>query len=151
MTRRHLFQGVGEGTTLFFGFLHFTLDPYLILLSVKEGGIKYHFLSLFYWDWTLVSRAINEHSTHLFNGLVKHYTQSISLHMWKFKKKLIVKGLKIELICKRQTVQRLKNKEIIDSLINFNGMSTCLGLFYAQRLENCVLCTFICTFFCIVA
>ena len=23
-----------------------TLDPYLIILSVKQGGIKYHFLSL---------------------------------------------------------------------------------------------------------
>ena len=35
--------------------LHFTLDMYLILLSVKQGGIKYHFLSLWYdttWDWT---------------------------------------------------------------------------------------------------
>ena len=25
------------------GLLHFTLDTYLILLSVKQGGIKYHF------------------------------------------------------------------------------------------------------------
>ena len=35
------------------GFLHFTLDTYLILLSVKQEGIKYHFLSLLYdtaWD-----------------------------------------------------------------------------------------------------
>ena len=23
--------------------LHFTLDPYLIMLSVKQRGIKYHF------------------------------------------------------------------------------------------------------------
>ena len=23
--------------------LHFTLDPYLIMLSIKQGGIKYHF------------------------------------------------------------------------------------------------------------
>ena len=30
------------------GLLHFTLDPYLIMLSVKQGGIKYHFLSLWY-------------------------------------------------------------------------------------------------------
>ena len=31
----------------------FTLDPYFIMLSVKQGGIKYHFLSLWYdstWD-----------------------------------------------------------------------------------------------------
>ena len=35
------------------GLLHFTLDTYLIMLSVKQGGIKYHFLSLWYdstWD-----------------------------------------------------------------------------------------------------
>ena len=45
--------------------LHFTLDPYLIMLSVKQGGIKYHFLSLLYdstGDWTQVSRATGEHS-----------------------------------------------------------------------------------------
>ena len=34
------------GATSFPGLLHFTLDPYLIVLSVKQGGIKYHFLSL---------------------------------------------------------------------------------------------------------
>ena len=37
------------------------------MLSVKQGGIKYHFLSLWYdstWDWTLVSRTIGEHSNH---------------------------------------------------------------------------------------
>ena len=52
--------GIGEGATPFTGLLHFTLDPYLIMLSVKQGGIKYHFLSLWYdstWDWTPVSRA----------------------------------------------------------------------------------------------
>ena len=35
------------------------LDTYLILLSVKQEGIKYHFLSLWYdatWDWTQVFR-----------------------------------------------------------------------------------------------
>ena len=60
-----LHQGVGEGATPFPGLLHFTLDPYLIMLSVKQGGIKYHFLSLWYdstWDWTQVSWAIGEHS-----------------------------------------------------------------------------------------
>ena len=41
---------------------------YLIMLSVKQGGIKYHFLSLLYdptWDWTPISQTIGEHSTHL--------------------------------------------------------------------------------------
>ena len=56
-----------KGTTPFPGLLHFTLDPYLIRLSVKQGGIKYHFLSLWYdstWDWTQVSWAIGGHSKH---------------------------------------------------------------------------------------
>ena len=37
------------------------------MLHVKQGGIKYHFLSLWYDStcaWTLVSRTIGEHSTH---------------------------------------------------------------------------------------
>ena len=58
--------GIGEGTT-FPGLLHFTLDTYLLLLSVKQGYIKYHFKSFWYdaiWDWTQVSRTIGEHSTH---------------------------------------------------------------------------------------
>ena len=40
------------------------------MLSVKQGGIKYHFLSLWYdstYDWTQVSRAIGEHSYHHVN------------------------------------------------------------------------------------
>ena len=32
----------------FFGLLHFTFDPYHIILNVKQGGIKYYFLSLCY-------------------------------------------------------------------------------------------------------
>ena len=50
--------------------------------GVKQGRIKYHFLSLWYdstWDWTQVSRAICEHSNHyvmsqleLFNHLLKN-------------------------------------------------------------------------------
>ena len=57
-----------RGCYSFNGLLHFTLDPYLIMLSVKQGSIKYHFKSLWYdttWDWTLVSRTIVEHSTPL--------------------------------------------------------------------------------------
>ena len=40
------------------------------MLSVKQGGIKYYFLSLWYdstWDWTQVSRTIGEHSKHYAN------------------------------------------------------------------------------------
>ena len=46
-------RGVGKGAIPFPGLFHFTLDPYFVMLSVKEGGIKYHFLSLWYdstWD-----------------------------------------------------------------------------------------------------
>ena len=53
-----------EGATPFPGLLHFTLYTYLIMLSVKQGGIKYHFLSLWYdstWDWTSVSIVIGEY------------------------------------------------------------------------------------------
>ena len=34
------------GRYSFPGLLYFTLDPHLIMLSVKQGGIKYHFESL---------------------------------------------------------------------------------------------------------
>ena len=47
--------------------LYFTLNTYLILLSVKQGGIEYHFKNLWYdstWDWTPVSRAIGKHTNH---------------------------------------------------------------------------------------
>ena len=60
-------RGVGEGATPFPGLLHFTLDTYLIFLSVKQGGIKYHFKSLWYnptWDWAQISWIISEYSTH---------------------------------------------------------------------------------------
>ena len=35
-------------------------------------------------------------------------------------------------------------------LIDFNGMLTCLGLFYAKKLENRFHCMFIFTFFLFV-
>ena len=37
------------------------------MLRVKQGGIKYHFLSFWYdstWDWTPVSLAIGKHLAH---------------------------------------------------------------------------------------
>ena len=54
-------------TTPFPELLHFTLDPCHIMPSVKQGGIKYHFKSLWYdstLDWNLVSWTTGEHSTH---------------------------------------------------------------------------------------
>ena len=52
---------------LFFRLLHFIFVPYLIMLSVRQGGIKYYFLSLWYdsiCDWTPVFRDIGKHSNH---------------------------------------------------------------------------------------
>ena len=40
------------------------------MLSVKQGSIKYHILSLWYdstWDLSQVSQAIGEHSNHYAN------------------------------------------------------------------------------------
>ena len=37
------------------------------MLSVKQGGIEYNFLSFWYdstWDWTKVSQTIGKHSNH---------------------------------------------------------------------------------------
>ena len=55
------------------------------MLSVKQCDIKYHFLSLWYdstWDWTLVSWAIGEHSTHKSNGPVVH--SKVGDHSWEW-------------------------------------------------------------------
>ena len=39
---------VDESAIRFPDFLHFTLDCYLIIQSVKQGDIRYHFLSFWY-------------------------------------------------------------------------------------------------------
>ena len=42
-----------ESANLFPGLLHLTFNTYLLILSVKQGGIKYDFFSLWYdstWD-----------------------------------------------------------------------------------------------------
>ena len=52
------------------------------MLSVKQGGIKYHFLSLWYdstWDRTQVSRAIGEHSNRLANVRYKFFLYNIKI------------------------------------------------------------------------
>ena len=55
-----LHRGLKEGATPFPGLLLFTLDPYFIILSFRQGASKYHFFNLLYdwtWDWTLVFRT----------------------------------------------------------------------------------------------
>ena len=42
-----------EGANTYRGLLQFTLDLYFIILSVKHGGIKYHFLSVWNDDLRL--------------------------------------------------------------------------------------------------
>ena len=57
-----------RGHLFFRCFVQLTLDPYLIMLSVKQRCILYCFLSLWYdsiWDWTPVSRAIDEYTGNL--------------------------------------------------------------------------------------
>ena len=49
---------------------------YLILLGVKQGGINYHFFSLWYnsiLDWSPISRAFGEHSTHSANVCINKW------------------------------------------------------------------------------
>ncbi len=56
-----------------------TLDTYLIMLRLNQGGIMYHFLSLLYdsiWDWTSVSQTIGEYSNHYDNGPLKTYIKN---------------------------------------------------------------------------
>ena len=65
-TRRLPFQyllhrDVGEGAPPFPGMLPFTLDMYLILLSVKQGGIKYHFLKFLVWRELGLNPGIPDH------------------------------------------------------------------------------------------
>ena len=52
------------------------------MLSVKQGGIKYHFLSLWYnltKDWTQVSRTTGEnHATGCINKLNQYLLMGIS-------------------------------------------------------------------------
>ena len=47
-----------KGANPFLRLLHFTLDPYLIMLSFMQSDIKYHYLSLWY----------GEHFTHSKKG-----------------------------------------------------------------------------------
>ena len=56
------------------------LDRHLIMLSVKQGGIKYHFLNLWYdstWDWTRDFRAIGKNSNSYANTLHKLVCKSL--------------------------------------------------------------------------
>ena len=71
-----------EGHNSFPGLLPFTLDAYLIMLSVKQGSIKYHFFESLVW----LSLGLNP-------GLLDHWRTLYSLYsyfildgecMWQF-------------------------------------------------------------------
>ena len=59
------------------GLLHFTLDTYLIMLSIKQGGIKYHFLSLWYATQKLMldSCKMVEKPSEAFHRFLWHFFQ----------------------------------------------------------------------------
>ena len=57
----------------------FTLGTYPVMLCVKQGSIKYHFLCLWYdstCELTLVSRAIGEHSVPDIGTMVRVFVNS---------------------------------------------------------------------------
>ena len=55
-----LHQSVREGAASFPELLFFIFDPYLIMLSVNQGDIKYHF-----WVFGVIQPGIEPHFTHL--------------------------------------------------------------------------------------
>ena len=63
-----LCKGVWERATPFPGLLHVTLDPYFIMLSAKQSGIKYHF-----WVFDMTRPGIQPQSP---RPLVKFKLQS---------------------------------------------------------------------------
>ena len=69
-----------EGTTSFPELRHLTLDQYIIMLSVKQGGIKYHFSSFWYDS---VSQAISEPSTRYTNLKIYVYGIKLPDNFWQ--------------------------------------------------------------------
>ena len=57
-----------------------SLDPYPMMLSVKQEDIKYQLLSLWndsIWDWTPLSLDIGPHSTH-YVGIYRYYSVQLN-------------------------------------------------------------------------
>ena len=85
------------------------------MLSVKQSSIKYHFLSLWYdstWDWTQLSRAIDEHSNHYANdrliGLVDRVFANGPGDLGSIPGTVIPKTLKMELDTSLLNTQQYK-------------------------------------------
>ena len=74
-----------KSATPFPRLFHFILDPYLIVLSAKQGSIKYHSLSLWYdltWDWTQSLGPLE--NTLLIRLMAQYSTQNIAFLNWKY-------------------------------------------------------------------
>ena len=77
-----LHQGVGEGATPFPGLLHFTLDPYLIMLRVKKEAS-----STIFWVFGMTRPGIEPRSTgRLANTLTARPMSGIYYLVISFKK-----------------------------------------------------------------
>ena len=60
---------IPQSSKAFHGLLHFTLDMYLIMLTVKQGGIKYHF----FWVFGMTQPGIERQSPGLIRSMVMNY------------------------------------------------------------------------------
>ena len=113
-------QGVKQGTTLFIGLLHYTIDWYLIMMSVKQGRVKYYFLRLWYdstRDSTPVSLLANTHThTHTrVHTLTRTHTHihthtsyiSLSLSLYQYDDDIFKEKKYIYLSLKKKNKTRL--------------------------------------------
>ena len=66
-----------------------TFYPYFIMLCVKQGGIKYQFLSLWYeWTWDRIgdSLTIGEHFDHFVNG--PRYIYGVNMYVFLIRREM---------------------------------------------------------------
>ena len=100
--------------------LCFTLDLYLTMLSVKQGCIKYHFLSLSYdstWDWTLVSQIIGKPSIHYANCPVIYMQCSGSLRITKSATEMVKRQKRILEITAQVSLLPAKSETGFESFV----------------------------------
>ena len=119
------------GRYSFPGLLYFTLDPYLIMLSVKQGDIKYHFLSLWYdatWDWTHVSRAIGEHYIYIYIYIYTHTCRCACVCIYK----ILFNTVNLE----SGTIPTRTNKIFKNRILNLSNPSQELNVNKIHRANN---------------
>ena len=115
------------------------LDSTLIMLSVEQDSIKYHFLSLWYdstWDWTQISRTIGKHFNHHANvrvllcqcpgieylGILEAYTiKQVEIKEKKLKKEYIRRTRKLlqTKLCSRNLVKGINAWAVL--LVRYSG------------------------------